>query len=159
MDRAEQGGLFRAIEATGCAWSEPGKMLERILTAETLPGVIDLLNKLDLSKQKYSLVLKRYVRKRTNPQNNLMWKWHTEVAAHISAYTGRHWTAEEWHYRCFCPKFLNGEVVELPDGSKSWASETSSTQNTVDMVEVLTAYEAWCLGNDIDITYPEPEGF
>ena len=134
-------------------------MLERILTAETRSGVIRLLNQLDLSKQKYSLILKRYVRKRTNPQNSLLWKWHTEVAAELCAFTGKTWTKEQVHFRIFCPKFLKGEVVELPDGSKSWVSETSSTQNTVDMADALTAYEAWCLGNDIDITHPEPETF
>ena len=133
-------------------------MLERILTAETLPGVIRLLNQLDLSKQRYTIILKRYVRKRTNPQNNLLWKWHTEVAAELCVFTGKHWTSDEVHYRIFCPKFLGGEVVELPDHSRAWASETSSTQNTVDMADALTAYEAWCLSNDIDITHPEQEG-
>ena len=99
--------------------------------------------------------IKPYKPRRSNAQNNLLWKWHSEVAAEFSAYTGKHWTADQIHYRFFCPKFLKGEVVGLPDGSQAWASETSSHQNKQDMSDAMTEYQVWCLNNGIELTAPD----
>ena len=132
-------------------------MIGRILTFATRQPIIDLLSGLNLEKKKYKLTLKEFHHKRTNQQNNLLWKWHAEVAAELSAFTGKHWTPEAVHYRLFCPKFLNGEVVELPDGSKAWVSETSSTQDVMELSEAMTKYQVWCIENSIDITDPENE--
>jgi hypothetical protein len=99
-------------------------MIKRKLTRFNKELILHLIDQLDL-EQTYEISIKKYSPKRTNPQNNLLWKWHTEVATDLSAYTSKHWTAEQVHYRIFCPRFLAGEVVVLPDGSSSWVSETS----------------------------------
>jgi hypothetical protein len=128
-------------------------MIKRRLTHANKHQIIDLIDQLDYSHA-YEIQIKRYSPKRTNPQNNLLWKWNTEVAAELSAFTGHHWTAEQVHYRIFCPKFLQGRVVTLPDNSQAWVSETSSNQSVVDLSEALQKYEVWCLTNDINITQP-----
>ena len=108
-----------------------------------------------ISKLEGIYTLAPYKPRRSNAQNNLLWKWHSEVAAEFSVFTGKHWTPEHVHYRFFSPKFLKGEVVELPDGTKAWASEGSSTQNKQDMSDAMTDYQRWCLENDIELTTPD----
>jgi len=98
-----------------------------------------------------------YKPRRSSAQNRLLWKWHGEVAAEFSVFTGKHWTPEIVHYRFFLPKFLKGEVVELPDGSKAWASDGSSNQNKQDMSDAMTEYQVWCLNNSIELTQPDEE--
>jgi len=104
-----------------------------------LQTCINVISKLDGAYE-----VKPYKPRRSSAQNSLLWKWHSDVAAEFSAFTGKHWTAEHVHYRFFCPKFLKGEVVELPGGTQAWASETSSTQNKQDMSDAMTDYQRWC---------------
>lgn len=101
--------------------------------------------------------LKPYKPKRSDAQNRLLWLWHAQVAAEFSVFTGKHWKPEAVHYRFFLPKFLKGEVVELPDGTKAWASDGSSTQNKQDMSDAMTEYQVWCLNNGIELTQPDEE--
>lgn len=103
--------------------------------------------------------LKPYKPKRSSAQNNTLWMWHAQVAAEISAFTGKHVKPEHVHYRFFCPRFLKGEVVELPDGSKMWTSETSSTQNKQDMSDAMNEYQVWCLNNGIELTMPDEQEY
>jgi hypothetical protein len=129
-------------------------MIKRKLSQHNKELILHLIDKLDLS-QTYEITIKKYSPKRTNPQNNLLWKWHTEVAAELSIFTGHHWTAEQVHYRIFCPKFLDGQVCMLPDNTPTWVSKTSSNQSIIDLSEAMQKYEVWCLTNDIDLTQPE----
>ena len=100
------------------------------------------------------ITFKEYKPVRSWSQNATLWMWHHDVAAEISLYTGKYWSAEAVHYRVFCPKFLRGEVVELPDGTKAWASETSSNQNKMDLADAMTNYQAWCIDNGIELRDP-----
>ena len=108
-----------------------------------------------ISKLVGTYEIKPHKPRRTSAQNRLLWKWHREVAAEFSVFTGKYWTDDHVHYRFFCPKFLKGQVVDLPDGSHAWASETSSTQNRQDMSDAMTEYQAWCLNNGIELTAPD----
>lgn len=115
---------------------------------------LDVLSKIDIEKP-MELIISRYSPTRTHGQNALLWKWHNEVASELAFSTGQPWTAEQVHYRVFCPKFLNGVVCQLPDGSKAWVSETSSTQSTADLSAAMESYLAWCVQWGIDLTVPE----
>jgi len=103
--------------------------------------------------------VEEYKPRRTLAQNSLLWKWHTEVAADLTAYTKRHWTPEAVHYEIFCKRFLGGEVVKLPDGTKSWHAETSSKQTKQKLSDAMTEYHVWCINNEINLTMPEDSAF
>lgn len=115
---------------------------------------MDVLAKLNI-EHPMEMTISRYHPTRTSSQNNLLWKWHSEVAADLTLSTGKPWTAAQVHYRVFCPKFLDGEVIELPDGTKAWASESSSGRSTVELSEAMDKYLAWCIEWGIDLTVPE----
>lgn len=96
--------------------------------------------------------------KRTNPQNNLLWKIHAQWCAYLSEQTGVKVDPSYWHYKRFTPMFceqigeiettdLNGEVINEP------VYRTTSKCDKTEMRFILDKYIAYCItrGCEMDI--------
>lgn len=111
------------------------------------------ISKLSLEKP-ISVDIKPYVKKRTLPQNNTMWRRHGEVAAWLSVNGPTKWTPEDVHDYIFKPTWCG--MVEIKVGDRIIHKPRSSTDmSTQEMSDAMSAYEVWCMELGIEITFPQ----
>lgn len=126
---------------------------EIIIRDEALrQNAIDVLASLDLSRP-YVMQVKRYVKKRTLSQNNLMWMWLNQVADLVSEHTG--YDAEDIHE--FCKrKFLpaSGRVAVLI-GGEYVERLTTTKMTTLEMSAYMNAIDAWA-SMELGLVLPHP---
>lgn len=105
---------------------------------------------LNLDGKKWSVEIKRVVKKRTLSQNALMWMWHSKVLAAVAKDTGA--TVEDIHDH-MKQKFLTPTIVEIGDE----IHERYSTKNLTpaEMSEFMDRIYAWVTG-DLGLLLPLP---
>ncbi len=96
----------------------------------------------------YTLLLTRVVRKRTLPQNRLMWMW----LKCLEDATGQ--AKEDWH-DYYCKKFASREM-STPDGEIVKLAGHTSTMNTEQMTDFLNKVQSDAAA-EWGITLPSPE--
>lgn len=110
-------------------------------------AIIEIIRGLDL-KRRWRLDLKRYVKRRSNNQNNLYWQWMTE----IGDYTG--YTKEEMH-DFFREKFL-APVPMMVGTSTERPPRSTTSLTTAEMQDYLDRIYRFAV-TDIGVRLTLPE--
>lgn len=107
--------------------------------------LLGYISGLDLSKpRKGAIVLIRS--KRSEAQNNLLWKWNSEIQIHMRETHGQIASGEEWH-EILVSKLWPAEVrpVELPDGTRYKVGRAKTRGFSIEqMSEYLNLLDAYC---------------
>ena len=94
--------------------------------------------------------------KRTNPQNNLYWKWIDIIRLHILDSTGKAFSSDEVH-EFFKGKFLPSREVEIGGEVRSCKGSTA-VLNTKDMAEYMDRIDNFCVESlQLYLPYPGDE--
>lgn len=99
----------------------------------------------------WSVTIKRKVKRRSNNQNALMWKWIGEVATHVSEATG--YESDEVH-NFFKQKFLAPQFVKIGDEEVPYW--TTTKLSTAEMSNYMDAIYRWATG-ELGLILPIPE--
>ena len=99
--------------------------------------------------KKWRVTIAPYIKNRTTDQNNLLWKWYTEIANH----TGH--TAEEIHEYCKA-SFLAPKFIRI--GTEKFAVEyrTTTKLTTAEMSDYIERVYAWA-AVELEVRLPLPE--
>jgi len=112
--------------------------------------VIDIINGL-LIEKKWTVEIKRHVKRRTTSQNSLMWKWINEVVEHVKQHTG--YDADDIH-EFFKRKFLMPAIVVIGgEEIKKWSTKKLTT---TEMSKYMTDIDRWCI-SELGLSLPIPE--
>lgn len=114
----------------------------RLFFSEELSPIFDFLSNGD-----YVITIKRANKKRTIPQNDLMWMWF----AHIERETA---TDKNDIYMYYCKKFL-GKTIQVGNRMERIYT-TSSNLNTEQMSEFMNKIQADA-ATEFGIRLPQPE--
>lgn len=98
------------------------------------------------------IVIEPQKRKRSNPQNNRLWKIHAQAASFISRNTGKKWNSEDMH-EMFKQLFCDPDFVEI-NGKNVYRGKSSTELSTAEMSEAQEKYIAYLqvdLGIPIEI--------
>jgi len=111
---------------------------------------ITLLNQLAFDKHPWELIIKRYVKKRSLPQNSLMWDWYTIIGNEIG------YEKDEVH-DVLREKFLPWHEVEVCGIKRKVLTSTSSEDfTTAMMAEYLDKIDRFA-NQELGIRLPHPE--
>ena len=119
----------------------------RVSTTDQMGAVKDYLDRLPEGKV-YDITVTLHRQKRSDPQNNLYWKWVGIVARSTDN------DAETVH-KVFARMFLGIEVQECL-GEKVAKIKSTTKLNTEEFTEYLERIEAFCL-TELGIVLPHPE--
>ena len=99
----------------------------------------------------WQVEVKEYNKKRSNPQNALMWKWINI----ISGYTG--YTEEELH-EGFKRNYIGADSGKDMFGNEYIKAKSSTKLNTKEFSEYMNKIEQFALLNDIRLPTPDYYG-
>ena len=105
---------------------------------------------LDLERP-WELTIERHVKKRTNSQLRLMWKWIDEVAQHVMEHTG---TDKDEVHEFFKQKFLPARIIEIGGEVREYYSTKGLT--TTQMTIYMNRIYAWAT-TELGLFLPVPE--
>lgn len=91
---------------------------------------------------------------RSLAQNRILWKWNSEIQAHMADHYGHMASAEDWH-EVLCEKLLPTHIVEI-DGEYHTVRTRTSKLSVADMADYLTRLEMYCAEYlNIQLTRPD----
>jgi len=105
--------------------------------------------------------VKRYRKKRTDPQLRTIWMWHSEVAAQLSERLREQgwnykWTRDDVHEVLFKQRFMAQREIVLPDGECRYRSYGLSDKDTTRQMvsDAMENYLRWIYERGMEVTIP-----
>lgn len=110
-----------------------------------------------LNGKRWEGQLKEVDERRRTAQNNLLWKWNSEIQAFMSEHYGQIASAEDWHdIMCRQLRPVSGVTLRLPGGDAYTVDRWRSSKAGVkEMAAYLTDLDHYCASLGLLLSHPD----
>lgn len=102
-----------------------------------------------------AIQIKPHKQGRSQAQNRLLWKWHSEFQKHIQESQGQTFDTEEIH-EFIVGKLLPRKAITMPDGEPVIVRASTKKLKVAEFAEFLSKYEMLCADSyGLQLTKPD----